>query len=85
MSSDKEDYARGRIVGRGHRRGGADGGRHGGGGAGAGCGDVGGRGNWTTEGCVISGGGPDSTGTVTCSCNHLTNFGVQVVSVCTVI
>ena len=33
---------------------------------------------------MISGGGPDSTGTVACSCNHLTNFAVQVVSVCTV-
>ena len=33
---------------------------------------------------MISGGGPDPTGTVTCSCNHLTNFAVQVVSVCTV-
>lgn len=39
-----------------------------------------GMGNWTTEGCVASGGGPDSAGIVTCSCNHLTNFAVQVVS-----
>lgn len=39
-----------------------------------------GMGNWTTEGCVASGGGSDSAGIVTCSCNHLTNFAVQVVS-----
>lgn len=43
---------------------------------------TGGVGNWTTEGCVISGGGPNSAGTVTCSCNHLTNFAVRVVSDC---
>ena len=41
---------------------------------------TGGQGNWSTEGCVTTGGGPDSTGSVTCSCNHLTNFAVQVVS-----
>ena len=46
---------------------------------------TGGQGNWTTGGCVISGGGPNPTGAVTCSCNHLTNFAVQVVSVCTVV
>ena len=45
---------------------------------------TGGQGNWSTEGCMISGGGPDSTGSVTCSCNHLTNFAVQVVSECIV-
>ena len=44
------------------------------------CLHTGGIGNWTTEGCVTSGAGPDSTGIVTCSCSHLTNFAVQVVS-----
>ena len=50
VSSDEEDNAQGRIVGRAHRRGGADGGRHGSGGAGAGCGGVGGRGRGRSRG-----------------------------------
>ena len=37
---------------------------------------LGGRGNWTTDGCEL-GGHEDSV--VTCHCNHLTNFGVLVV------
>ena len=59
MSSDEEDYTRGHIVGRDHRRGGADGGRHGGGGAGAGagCGGGGGRGKVHSR-CRGGGGGP---------------------------
>ena len=37
---------------------------------------LGGRGNWTTDGCELS----EANGTiVTCRCNHLTNFGCLVV------
>lgn len=37
-----------------------------------------GRGNWTSKGCSNQTDG--SGGNVTCSCNHLTNFAVLVVS-----
>ena len=62
MSSDEEDYARGRIVGRGRRRGGADGGRRGGGGAGAGCGGGGGGGRGRVRSRGRGGGGSGGGG-----------------------
>ena len=37
-----------------------------------------GRGNWTSKGCSNQTDG--SGGNVTCSCNHLTNFAVLMVS-----
>ncbi len=40
---------------------------------------VGGIGNWTTVGCNTIDFN-DTTGLVTCECDHLTNFGVLVVS-----
>ena len=50
VSSDKEDYVQGHIVGRAHRRGGADSSHRGSGGAGAGCSGVGGRGRGCSRG-----------------------------------
>ena len=38
---------------------------------------VGGRGNWTSEGCVAV--YSESNDTVQCHCNHLTNFAILVV------
>ncbi len=38
---------------------------------------VGSRGNWTTSGCKLE---SDNNGVITCSCNHLTNFAVLLVS-----
>ncbi len=38
---------------------------------------TGGRGNWTTNGCKLE---SDKDGVVTCSCSHLTNFAVLLVS-----
>ena len=37
-----------------------------------------GNGNWTNSGCSTS--GPSSDGIITCSCNHLANFALLVVS-----
>ena len=37
---------------------------------------LGGRGNWTTDGCELTG---IDDNVVTCQCNHLTNFAVLVV------
>ena len=37
----------------------------------------GGEGNWTQDGCTLAG---EEDGVVSCECNHLTNFGVLVVS-----
>lgn len=36
-----------------------------------------GAGNWTSEGCTVDG---NADGVVSCACNHLTNFGILVVS-----
>ena len=42
---------------------------------------LGGRGDWSSDGCSVAG---TSGLTVTCTCNHLTNFGVVAVSlICT--
>ena len=38
-----------------------------------------GRGNWSIDGCTTTV-DPDTNDTVTCSCNHLTNFACLVVS-----
>ena len=35
-----------------------------------------GRGNWSTDGCTVEA----ANSSVTCQCNHLTNFAVLVVS-----
>ena len=45
--------------------------------------NLGGMGDWSSDGCSVVG----TRGlTVTCTCNHLTNFGVVAVSLmCTVI
>ena len=39
---------------------------------------VDGRGNWTERGCNLTGISEEAS-TVTCSCNHLTNFAILVV------
>lgn len=39
---------------------------------------IGGRGDWTTEGCTIL---QSLESMVECSCNHLTNFAILVVGV----
>ena len=36
-------------------------------------------GNWSTEGCMLVS-VDDKDGVITCQCDHLTNFGVLVVS-----
>lgn len=38
---------------------------------------IGQRGNWTTRGCKLE---SDNDGIITCSCTHLTNFAVILVS-----
>ena len=38
----------------------------------------GGEGNWTTEGCRLA---DETNGIISCECDHLTNFGVLVVSI----
>ena len=37
---------------------------------------AGGRGNWTTDGCELTG---NENGVITCACDHLTNFAILVV------
>lgn len=40
---------------------------------------LGGEGNWTADGCRLA---SNTNGIVSCECDHLTNFGVLVVSLC---
>ena len=43
---------------------------------------VGGKGNWTTDGCVTYVHQSNLTATIECHCFHLTNFAILVVRLC---